>query len=419
MGQAKPTDFGDLKYNNASHNNLEKDDGRETDKGSVKDSYGGNVYDTGIFTKYPENPTADGYNGATISRQRRNTSENCSDNENDALDVNQLFFDKVYNVSRPIRKSDEKNVNIPLNGLISAIETELVDSAEKINSEVSIREGRSAETTTIQSGTEKPDENDDDDSIDVNKNFFDEIFEFTRAQRETTKENVANKTIKLDGLIQAVESTLVKSAQKLQKSAATKKNSGENADKTAIDTEAKERRARSVAEEVEEKSHIGVKKLSPSKNINLDLLSPITFKAPINESSESLESNETDEVPSTTHAMNVQPTNLIVLHDSNSTHIIANADKKTMHVQHQQISQTIFQSTLAILPTISPNNINVPSFATVTTTTTTTIQPSQTDAVADTVVDSSTPMQVSDETKKLKEKVAEVEATPIILSQGI
>lgn len=432
LGQTKPADFGELEYDNIPHESRDSHDSDEKDD-NLKDSYGGNIYDTGIFTKYPESPTDDGYDGATDSRRKRNASENSSDGEHEALDVNQLFFDKVYNESRPERRSDEKKDEIPLRGLISAIETELVDSADKINSDVSNREQRSAETTP-QTQTEKSD--DDDDSIDVNKNFFAGIFEFTRAQREATNENITNKTIPLKGLVDAVESTLINSAQKLQTAAATKNKSTEKVERiSAVDTEAKERKTRSVeedddAKEVPEgKSHFAVEKVYPTKNLNLDLLKPIAIKTPENasseshESSESSESNESCEVVSTTTATPVQPTSLTVVHESNSTHIIPNANTKTVHVQRQQISETIFHSTLAILPTISPNNINVQAIA-ATTTATATTQTSTTetvDAVTD-KVDSTKQLnenKVSDKRQELKEKFAEVAANPVILTSAV
>lgn len=412
LARTKPTDFGDLDYDNVPRSAEGKDDSHESEE-TAKDSYSGNIYDTGIFTKYPDSPTDDGGYEASYSRQKRNTSNL------DALDVNQLFFDKVYNASRPERNADDKKDEIPLRGLITAIETELVDSAEKINSNVSNQEQLSVETTT-EIVTEKPD--DDDDSIDVNKNFFDEIFEFTRAQRQTTVEKTANKTIPLNGLVQAVESTLVNSAQKLQK-AETKKSSAEKVEKIPADAEVKERKTRSADHDDEDddddddekdektgKNHFAVEKLTPTKNVNLDLLKPITFKTPASESSDESHENESGEVSSTTPAVHVQSTNFTVVRAKNSTHIIPNADNKTIHVQHQQISQTVFHSTLAILPTISPNNINVPSIASTTTT-----QTSVTETV-DAVTDKN---KESNESQKLKEKVAEVEAIPIILSQGI
>lgn len=434
LGQTKPADFGELEYDNIPHDSHDIDDSDEKDD-TLKDSYGGNIYDTGIFTKYPENPTDDVYDGAANSRQKRNASENNSDGERNALDLNQLFFDKVYNVSRPERKSDEKTGEIPLRGLISAIETGLVDSADKINQDVSNREQRSAETTP-QTQTEKPDDDDADDSIDVDKNFFAGIFEYTRAQRDASNESIANQTIPLKGLVDAIESTLINSAQKLQTSAATKKKSAEIVDKLPDgDTEAKERKTRSAEEGddakevVEGKSHYDVAEVSPTKNINLDLLKPIAFKTPSSEtnksheSSESTGSNESDEVASTTPAAPVQPTSLTLVHESNSTHIIPNANRKTLHVQRQQISQSIFHSTLAILPTISPNNINVQAIA-ATTTATATTQTSTTET-ADAVTDKvDSPKQlnenkVSDKRQELKEKVAEVAANPIILTSQV
>lgn len=177
-------------------------------------------------------------------------------------------------------------------------------------------------------------------------------------------------------------------------------------------------------EVVEEKSQIGIEKLSPTKNINLDLLNSITFKPPKSESSESHESNESEEVSSTTAAVILQPTTLTLVHTSNRTHIIPNADNKTVHVQTQHISHTVFQSTLAILPTISSNNINVPAITATTTTTTRThtsdAEPH--DAVTDKIESSKhlNENKASENTEKLKVKVAEVAANPIILtSQGI
>lgn len=403
LGHAKPADYGELEYDNRPHSVDDvaprQDDDRPDDSVEVPS---GNIYDTGIFTKYPDSPTDDG-----SYRRRRATSEINSAGEHDAHDSNHLFFEKVYNVSHPEPGSGAETSEVPLDGLISAIGTELVSSAENVNLDVSNRKQRSAENGTPPSVTEKS-----NDVIDLNKNFFDEIFEFTRAERETGKANDSNKTIPLRGLVQAVESTLVKSAQKLQ-AAAPSKSSNEN-----VDTNVKERITRSgSADDAVDSGEEVAGKVLEGKHINLDLLKPITFKAAASASSESQESHESDEVTSTTPApLQVQPTNLLVLHESNSTHIVPNANQATVHLQRQHISQTIFQSTLAILPTIPPNSVNVPAIATTTTAT-------QTDAVTDNV-DSSSQKQLnennaSDQKQKLKEEVAIVEATPIILSQGI
>lgn len=438
LGQTKPADYGELEYDNVAH------DSHETK--SISESNDGTIYDTGIFTKYPESPTDEEYEPLSL-RQKRNVTTSSSEEAIDALDVNQLFFNKVYNMSRPQRQSDaKKDEKIPLNGLISAIETELVDSADKINGDVTNPKRRSApentekppteteksptETEKPPTETEKPIDTDDDDTIDVNKNFFDGIFEFTRAQRDTVNQNVT-KTFALKGLVDAVESTLFNSARKLQTNT-TKASNLESVDKIPADAEPIPRKTRNTGHDSNEeeegkeegggsgRAHYDVKKVSPTENSNLDILKPITFKTPTSESTESNESNETEEMSTTTQtaAVHERTTNLTLVHTSNTTHIIPNADNKTIHVQHQQISETIFHSTLAFLPSISTKNMNAPSPTTTTTTEIVTV-----DAVADSI-DSTSPRnsyekKESDKTQKLRAKYAEVAANPVILSQGI
>lgn len=322
--------------------------------------------------------------------------------EKDSIDVNGQFFDDVFNVSRPERTIEAKKETIPLRGLISAIESHLVSSAQEINAR-SLRKRRSSNDTETTNAT------------DVNKNLFEGIFEYTRPQRKADDKDI---TIPLGDLVKAVESTFINSAQNL--------NSAPKQQKRNVDSTEENPDDEIKPKEKQQKKDYHLKKLSPSERHDLDILNPITFKSHpsklhdvhSSESDESNESHESDEDASTT-ASPIQSSNITVLESTNSTHIISSVDNKIGHIQHQQIAQTIFQSNLAILPTIPPHLINVPLPTEATT------EPIATDALhlanSKESITSATSEQKKElkKTQKLKEKVKEVEANPVILSQGI
>lgn len=372
-------------------------------------------YPTGVFSKYPDDPN-DSYKAdddtlpanedtlpADEVRNRRNANQN---EEDPSIDVTRLAS-TTGNVKREERKSEDQ-AKVPLRGFIQAIESDLVSRALEVNS--NLRKRRSTEQI------DKDDEDDDNlegiknqnitaDAVDVNKNFFEGIFDFTRPQRETEDKELK---IPLDGLVQAVETTLVESAKHLKEEKQSKREvSSEESDESDEDDHNETK--------PNKKAEIKVEKIAPSSNLNLNLLNPITFKSVSASSTVEQSTVSGDEAVSTTEVP-IQKTDLTVLKASNSLSLVPSFDNKLAHVQHQEISQTIFHSSLAIFPTIPPQAINAP-LPHITTTeqtveTTASIHSSSSKSEEETKHD-----QLLEKAEKLKEKIAEIQAEPVILSQ--
>lgn len=517
----------------------------------------GIYYDTGVFTKYPESPKEWDYQPPQIGelpfeglknlRERRHASEK---NDGDAsIDVNKQFFGNVYNLNRPERKTDD-SLSISLGGFISAIEKQLVSSAQEINAGAGKDSKRKRSLNEVNSKRQI----NGDDSIDLNKNLFESLFEFTRPQRDI--QNLKGATIPLDGLVRAVESTLFNSARHLnsasvgakrKRSAASTENE-EIIEKIAAESETAKRlprpqrqveetriplrgiiqaiesslistalnlngasliakRKRSIQtlgenpvdvskqftdriqslvrlqrgtdsdqeitvplagliraiesellstaqqigqseradrtkrssgedsseenlEKKHHKKHYDIKKIVPLQTpTNLDLLNPITFKSIKNEELKTTKSptssEEIDSEESTTSAISaLQQSNVTVVHATETTHIIPETNSRIVHVQHQKIHQAVFSSNLAFLPTIPPQIINAP----LPTTVPLDVEPDTnrkvrsnddaTESITEIKVEKQTEVEKkrSEETETLRERIAEVQANPVILS---
>lgn len=363
----------------------------------------------GIYTKYPDSP--------------ENTYKvpDLAELPQDDLRVKRGFEQNgtipLTNSTGSVTNStqDEKAVEptkIPLRGIITAIESDLVVKAQEINAH--LRKRRSIPDTDNDAANSSDTSTITNDSEDVNKDFFGGLFNFTRPLRETEDKDIK---IHLGGLINAVETTLVNSAQNLKDSNPAKRDT--SAEKKSDSNESR-RIDRDCNTDVEHpnKLNIQVQALSASNSLqNLHLLGPITFKPAVAAVEEVTLSEEND--ISTTNTPIVQKTNLTVIEKTKAISLVPGSDNKLAHVQHQQISQTVFRSNLAIFPTIPPKSINAPLRQI-----TTTEQPEVETTVA---IQSTTAAKLSEQELKhqqliqkaqeLKEKFAEVQADPIILSQ--
>lgn len=310
---------------------------------------------------------------------------------------------------------DEKVVEptkLPLRGLITAIESDLVVRAQEINAH--LRKRRSTPDTDNDAANSSDTSTITNDSEDVNKDFFGGLFNFTRPLRETEDKDIK---IQLGGLVNAVETTLVNSARNLKDSNPAKRDTSTEKNSDSNESHRIDRDCNSDVEQPN-KPNIQVQALSASNSLqNLNLLGPITFKPAVAAVEEVTSSEEND--ISTTNTPIVQKTNLTVIEKSKATSLVPGSDNKLAHVQHQQISKTVFLSNLAIFPTIPPTSINAPLLQI-----TTTEQPEVETTVA---IQSTTAAKLSEQELKhqqliqkaqeLKEKFAEVQADPIILSQ--
>lgn len=412
--------------------------GEPNDDVNVETQESGSRYDTGIFTKYPDTPTedadrkkrnaifsqpsidhilhedaensnsirsqrqteteskfplqnwisaieskivnsADEINAKVVGRGKRSSQETTIDKTDPPLDNS--VTDNVQNVNRPQRQTAENELKIPLQNLISTIELQLVHSADEANDHIIKRNRRSP-----QDGLDG----------DVNKDLFEGIFEYTRPQRETNGE--IKKTISLSGIINAVEDTFVHSAERI--------NSPRSKRNTEVDEATSEKRIR-LARDLNkddsstERSGKGIHllRITPDKISDLTLLNPITFKPAPAKSSDSKESDESVEVSTVASTiLGIKKENVEIIHSSENTHYIKDENDKISHIQHQQITQAVFKSKIPIIPTIPPKRRH-----------------QSVDSSTEVITESFNDTGKS----KLKEKIAEVEAIPVILSTGL
>lgn len=367
----------------------------------------------GIYTKYPDDPN-DSYKvpeSAEIplddddTRVKRSVTQNQTDS---AVDTSE----HEANSSNDTKTFEPTKV--PLSGLISSIESDLVSQAQQVNAHL-----RALRTIpdTVDEDNSKENSTSTDDSVDVNKNFFEGLFNFTRPLRETEDKDIK---IPLRGLVNAVESSLVNSAQNFKEPTQTKRDIAVEYDSNSNETYRINRDCATDDQESIKQPNIQVQALSASNAVqNLNLLSPITFK-PTSEATSVDDGTLADEDGiSTTETTSIHKTDLTVVDASKGTSLIPGSDNKLAHVQYQEISKSIFSSNLAIFPTIPPKSINapLPQF-------TTTEQPDieTTVAVQSTTAAKKTELQLKHEqllqrAQELKEKFAEIQADPVILSQ--
>lgn len=293
--------------------------------------------------------------------------------------------------------------------MITAVESNLATEALQINAHL-----RRRRSTPQLSGEDSNKVN--YTSNDANENLFANLFNFTRPQRDADNKD---EKIPLDGLVQAVESTLINSAENLQDSKPISNDeNATNGSTTEIDASHRINRDASSENDKNNESDsrkdsiVQVQKLdSANFNQNLNILSPITFKSHVNETS-----TTSDELPATTEQPTLHKTNVTVIQASKSVSLIPATENKVAHVQHQAISETVFQSSLAIFPNIPSMNTPVQFTTTAEDLAETTIieqanhlpNNSEKDAKID---------ELQQNADKLMEKYQEVQAEPVILSQ--
>lgn len=330
-------------------------------------------------------PTEYEPNNNESASSESNESTNSSDES--FVDIVELPSEEVITY-RDKRKTNDPSA-LPLRGVIDAIEKDLLVKANKANENT--RQRRSPQVDEENSSTENSTIL--DNPADVNKDFFGDLFNYTRPDRETDDKDIK---IPLNSLVQAVESTLVHSALNLKD---TKIKRDVSTEKPSTEKPSTEPHPSEESKSKPETIH--VEKINALQDLHL--LNPITFKPASTEEPCGDEENITTTEPS------IQKTKIAVVHASNSVSLVAGRDKKLAHVQHQEISQTVFHSSLAIFPTIPPNSISAPLPTTTDLAVGTTIAPHITEA--------SKKKELVAEALKLKEKFAEIQADPVILSQ--
>lgn len=313
-----------------------------------------------------------------------------------------------------------------------------------------------------------PDEDGDanDASIDVHKDFFASLFAFIRPERGV--DSTDPQKVPLHGLVHAVESTLLNSANAaneqhvndLAKASSTTTTTPTTETTTVVNPKKRAIEILSTAktddvDELTDKDYKFDVDVKRSRNQDLSFLAPIAFTAQKDEkqtvqststasttdeasSAESTTSSDSNPAEKSIDAPNpAQQTNITVIKTSNTTHVVPNGD--VTHVQHQHIQHSIFQSNLAFLPTIPSHKLDIPSST-----------PEASDDDIEPCNDDSSSSEESSEEDKdnkkkcrsiakaesttitaenreellkkvqiLKEQIAEIEAEPVILTQGV
>lgn len=275
----------------------------------------------GIFTKYPDDPNDD-YDAPVTYKLSYDNDEKLRTRRR----VNNTIASASEMVNPIENQTTEEPNKVPVKSLITAVETDLITTALQATTQLRKR------STNSDVNQSKENQTSAEEPFDVNQNFFEELFNYTRPERETEEKDVK---IPLNDLVGAVESTLVHSAQNLRDTKPSNE-SGESNDQM------------NSLHRIYRDDHIEVKKMDPTKPlVNLGLLSPITFKP--------VTAEQDDEAPiSTTELPKIKKTNITVIQASNAVSLVPGPDHKLAHVQHQAISQTVFHSNLAFFPTITP-----------------------------------------------------------------
>lgn len=373
----------------------------ESDESSANVSIGSNenVHSPiGIFTKYPndenemfEQPEIHEF--PTEVRKRRKIMEIHSANDG----------------SFKLTETDEQNIEepakVPLQGIITAIETDLVTTA--LLASVQLHKRQSMEHENITSAK--------NDSFDTNENLFEDLFNFTRPEIQTdAKENVVK--IPLNGLVSAVESTLIHSAQNLKDTDQFQSNIDA---KHAIDSGSKSSGLLRIDRDTRD-GIVQVQTLDGNKAVqSLNILSSIALNVgdndtALNATAAMNDGDDSDNVDTvfTTEYPEIQGANFTVIHASDTVSLVSDDENKLAHVQHQAISKTVFQSNLAIFPTIAPKSLAT-SLSTIT----------SAEQTSDSESEETNPTTATNKTQQnaqrnefLREKIAEVQAPPVILS---
>lgn len=318
--------------------------------------------------------------------------------------INEKYSSEDEFGSQDAIESNERSVDeptkIPLQGLIMAIETDLVATALLANTQLRKRQSMAHEVSNTKSNIENQTIHAANDSIDVNKNLFENLFNFTRSDQQS------DVKIPLHGLVTAVETTLINSAQNLRGTDQLAPN---------IDAAAMMNSNATKAHRIDRDTNHGIVQVQTLNGMNsmqnLNLLSPIIFKPIQNETEINIDDDDGD-MNCTIDCASIQETNFTVIHSSDTVRLIPDDENKLAHVQHQAISKTVFQSNLAIFPTIASLSTNTSAL------TSTSMEEMNENSTATTVATITTQQSSPlNSTNGLLQKLAEVQAQPVIFSQ--
>lgn len=320
------------------------------------------------------------------------------------------------------------------------------------------------------------------DEVTLNKQFFEDIFKASRISRDTSDGDVV-PTIALHDLISSVEHTLIHSAQNLALSNITANSTTTNAEPDSNNTSNIEhivlpisvpepkpeelvtesedlpsatekdliRDYRSNAESGSGDTESNYESVKPIEKSNLGILFPISLNPSANISHVVDTEESHEDVPVTEETNRADQANITVIHTINATEVVPTVSD-VVHVQQQQI--TFFSANAGVFPNI--HAIKAEDLPTVSSSTqsedcsgeeisnesdevtSSSEENSSSDSSSEehkkakkslcTLKSSSKPTETStpstEATKKLKtdelkEKIAEVEADPVILTQGI
>lgn len=214
------------------------------------------------------------------------------------------------------------------------------------------------------------------DEINLNKQFFDEIFQASRKSRDTADDEVA-PTIALHDLISAVEHTLIHSAQNLAASNVTGNLTAQSAEADTnnvsniqhivlpitiptpepkpieIATESVDETTVSEEDEesVTEHKSNDYESVKPLESSNLGILLPISLNPSVNTSHVVLDEEQKDApAPVTEETTLADQSNITILHTINSTQLIPNESDEGVHLHQQKI--TIFSANAGVFPNI-------------------------------------------------------------------
>lgn len=368
LAVAKPVEYDEL----TGEEELADDQTLLTDPSSI--------YDTVQYTRYSEGPTDLDYQPPNIGelpleviREKRDTGNNESKNDDATIDVNKNFFESLFEFTRPQRKANDTGpiTSIPLDGLVHAVENTLLNSAKGINAKAVHDETSTTTSTTVPSST------------DENKNRFVRSYAENNLDKHIDEETENEEPFDFD---------------------AVKDYEGE----------------------------IG----------NLELLRTIVNRDLSSQELTTAETAATITVPTESTTDHTLHTNITLVKSTNTTHVIPS--KSAIHVQTQSIQQSVFSSDLAILPTISSDKLNIPTTSSKEVVNEAEPLRDESSKASCSLESGSGDSSKSDEslqckpstseetiesikedinllkkTQKLKEQIAEVEADPVILSQGI
>lgn len=370
---------------------------------SVNVSMGSNEHfysPIGIFTKYPDDASdmfaqPETYELPDKARVRRK--------------INEMHSLRVRSPETLVmgEENKEEQTKVPLQGIIAAIETDLVTTALLASTQLHKRQSVEHENNASAKN----------DSFDANKNLFADLFNFTRPEQAEQTDGKENEMkIPLNGLVGAVEATLINSAQNLKD---TEQIQSHNDDKYEINSNSKSIGLHRIDRDTGDKI-VQVQTLDGNEPLqSLNILSSIALKPVCNETeltndAGGVDGDDNNDTISSMEYPENQRTNFTVIQASNRVSLVPDGDDKLAHVQHQAISKAVFQSNLAIFPTIAPNSLS-------TITSAQQISKEDTNPASPIVEHISSPSNSTTNKSErnlsvLREKIAEIQAPPVILS---